>query len=259
MTPRFRWSRRLAFVIIAAGAVLVAAPLSYFAYSKVAESDLHDLVATAPGATSPLNGGGPADASTLGGASKSSGAKQYQRVDWANLTNVLGAMPRATRVDIPVIGLSIPIVDVSIVDDGGQLAWQRPKNSVGWHEGSARPGEAGNTVLSGHINSPIRGEGSVFKPLSQIPALLRGGQSIEIYVYTEVKTYVYQAVASDVVDPADTHIFGQLGKPLLTLITCVPDLVYSRRLVISAVLTKIADGGAPGVQQVTDGAVVSPA
>ncbi|MBI3744782.1 MAG: sortase [Chloroflexi bacterium] len=258
MKPRFRWSRRLAFAIVAIGLVLVAAPLAYFAYSKVAESDLSDLVATAPGASNPLNGGA-VDPSSLNGAGTLGGPKQFQRVDWASLAKTLGDTPRATRIEIPVLAISSPVVDVSIVDDGGQRAWQRPKNSVGLHEGSAHPGEAGNTVMSGHVNSPIRGEGSVFKRLPQLPALLRGGQVVEVYVYTETKTFIYQAVATDVLDPDDSRIFGQSGKPLLTIITCVPDLVYSQRLVVSAVLTKVADGGAPGVQQVSEGAVVAPA
>ncbi len=183
---------------------------------------------------------------------------QYLWADWNTLPKTSGSAPVASRIVIPAIGVDAPAVELSVVWDGESRLWQRPKNSVGHHQGTANPGEIGNSVMSGHINSPIRGEGKVFQRLPEIPQLIKNAAVVEVFVYTPAKTYVYQVVKTDVLKPEDLNVFATSDKPTLTLITCVPDLVFSDRLVVTALLVKVADGGAPYLGYTVNGQVVSP-
>lgn len=58
------------------------------------------------------------------------------------------------RLAIPVLDLTIPIESmgwqVTQVEGERRAIWEVPQNSAGWHLNSARPGTAGNLVLSGH-------------------------------------------------------------------------------------------------------------
>lgn len=183
---------------------------------------------------------------------------RFRWVDWATLPTTQGVAPKATWIVIPAIDVDSPVVDVSIVWDGKARVWQRPKNSVGHHDGTASPGELGNVVLSGHINSPVRGEGNVFKHLPELPELLELGQQVEVLVYTEDRTYVYQVVRSDVVAPESRDVFEPTREPTVSLITCVPDMVFSHRLVVTAWLVRVAEGGRPSAGQTVKGVVVEP-
>ena len=80
------------------------------------------------------------------------------------------------RISAPPVSIRIPAIDVdsrvvelgTTVDEHGELVWETPKHAVGHHLGTANPGETGNVVLSGHINSPIRQEGNVFSKLPRV-------------------------------------------------------------------------------------------
>lgn len=179
-------------------------------------------------------------------------------VDWNTLSRTLGVLPAPTRVAIPAIGLDAPVVEVAIAWDGDQRAWQRAKDSVGHHAGTANPGELGNMVLSGHISSPVRGEGSIFKHLPEVAGLMELGEAVDVHVSTEGLTYIYRLVESVVVEPDDLSVFSPTEEPSITLITCVPDFVYSHRLVIRGLLIKVMDGGAPSRGQTANRLVVEP-
>lgn len=201
----------------------------------------------------------PAPDAGSGAASTGATAPRLQWADWSTLAKTLGEAPRVTRIVIPAIDVDHPVVELGIVWDGDKRIWQRAKQSVGHHLGTANPGELGNVVLSGHINSPVRGEGRVFKRLPEIPLRVENGEEVEVFVYTEDKTYVYRVVQNDVVKPDEIRVFAPTAKPTVTLITCVPDLVFSHRLIVTGLLIKVADGGSPSHGQTVDGQVVSPA
>lgn len=282
----------LGFALIILGVGLLATAGAYYFYSMKSRADLGVLVTTPPSGsvTSSLPPGwqnaqgtqveepsqvlplppdsglprgtqpedvGPIPAQGVQPPPDSTGS-QYQWADWNALPKTLGSAPAASRIVIPAIGVDAPAVELSVVWDGDSRVWQRPKNSVGHHHGTANPGEIGNSVMSGHINSPIRGEGKVFQRLPEIPQLIKNGDIVEVFVYTPAKTYVYQVVKTDVLKPEDLDVFTPADKPTLTLITCVPDLVFSDRLVITALLVKVADGGAPYLGYTVNGQVVTP-
>ena len=203
-------------------------------------------------------------ADLLGGASGPEGPADSSALlsrwaDWSTLSKTLGEAPRVTRIVIPAIGVDTAVVELGIVWDGDKRVWQRAKQSVGHHLGTANPGELGNVVLSGHINSPVRGEGRVFKRLPEIPLRVQNGEEVEVFIYTEDKTYIYRVVQNDVVTPNEIRVFAPTEKPSLTLITCVPDLVFSHRLIVTGLLIKVADVGSPSMGQTVEGTVISPA
>lgn len=128
---------------------------------------------------------------------------------------------------IPSIELDSKVIQIGTkVDDKGKLIWETAAFAVGYHRGTGLPGEPGNVVLSGHISSPR--EGAVFNKLPRVEpgdgVILTAGERQYLYVVREMTTVTPDAV--EVLDPTD--------RAIVTLITCVPDGVYSHRLVVQA-------------------------
>jgi sortase A len=132
------------------------------------------------------------------------------------------------RLIIPSIGLDSRVVPVSTrIDNRGSLAWETAAFAVGHHAGSANPGQVGNVVLSGHISSPH--EGAVFRNLPRIQI----GDGV--IVATADQQYLYRVYDIQVVLPQAVEVLDPTDTAIVTLITCVPDGVYSHRLVVRAV------------------------
>jgi LPXTG-site transpeptidase (sortase) family protein len=81
--------------------------------------------------------------------------------------------PRPTRVRIPAIGVSAPIVRLGLAGDG---TMQTPANyaDAGWFAPGPEPGERGAAVIAGHVDS--KSGPAVFYKLNQ----LRRGDTIGI-------------------------------------------------------------------------------
>jgi LPXTG-site transpeptidase (sortase) family protein len=136
------------------------------------------------------------------------------------------AMP-ARRVVIPTIGLDSKVIQLGTrLDRRGQIAWETAPFAVGQHKGLAGPGQNGNMVLSGHISSP--NEGGVFHHLPEVKA----GEGV--IVSTDERQYLYRVVDVQTVTPDQVSVLDQTPDPTATLITCVPDGIYSHRLVVTA-------------------------
>ena len=130
------------------------------------------------------------------------------------------------RLVIPAIGLDARVVPLSTRYDRGSLVWETAAFAVGHHAGSANPGEVGNVVLSGHISSPR--EGDVFRKLPQVKV------NDGIIVSTAQQNYLYRVRDVKVVLPSAVEVLDPTDESVVTLITCVPDGVYSHRLVVRA-------------------------
>lgn len=176
-------------------------------------------------------------------ATGSSLGSQFQRVDWATLPTTVEKLPAATRILIPAIGVDSRIQELYTRWDGEGYVWDTPAFAVGHHDGTPNPGEKGNAVLSGHISSPIRGEGAVFKRLPEVAMLLKEGRTVDIVLEAGDKRYLYRAVSTDVKEPIGVQIFRTTDIPSLTLVTCVPDWTYSHRFLVNAVLVGVAPKG----------------
>lgn len=139
---------------------------------------------------------------------------------------VVAALP-ARRIVIPSIGVDSKVIQIGTkLDRHGQLAWETAPFAVGQHRGLAGPGQNGNMVLSGHISSP--NEGAVFHHLPE----LKAGEGI--IVSTDERQYLYRVTSTRVVTPDQVDVLDQTPDPTATLLTCVPDGIYSHRLVVSA-------------------------
>jgi LPXTG-site transpeptidase (sortase) family protein len=136
------------------------------------------------------------------------------------------ALP-ARRVVIPTIGVDSKVIQLGTkLDRNGHIAWETAPFAVGQHKGLAGPGENGNMVLSGHISSPA--EGAVFHKLPQLKV------DEGVIVTTEERQYLYRVTNVKTVTPDQVSVLDQTPDPTLTVITCVPDGIYSHRLVVTA-------------------------
>ncbi len=132
------------------------------------------------------------------------------------------------RIRIPRIGVDSQIVTG---DD-----WEALKLGVGHHIGSANPGERGNMVLSAH--NDVYGE--IFRHLDR----LQPGDEIIVSTWTKEYTYVVQPNTDrgvikghQIVAPTDVWVLAGGGDTQrLTLISCYPYRVNTRRIVVFAVL-----------------------
>lgn len=131
------------------------------------------------------------------------------------------------RLIIPTIQFDSRIIPLGTrLDRMGQLVWETAAFAVGHHRGSANPGESGNLVLSGHISSPA--EGAVFR---QLPLVKPGDGLI---IATTQQHHLYRVRDVRVVAPNAVDAMDPTSTSTATLITCVPDGIYSHRLVVSA-------------------------
>ena len=160
------------------------------------------------------------------------------------LAETHGLNPNPTRIIIPDIGLDSHVVDLHLTFDGGNQRWETADNAVGFHIGSATPGEIGNTVMSGHVNSPFRGEGDIFRRLDNVAPLLRQGRIVDIVLEAGNTRYLYRATDTTVLLPADVHVFSPTEEPSLSLVTCAPATTYSHRFIVNAILVGTAPLGA---------------
>lgn len=113
----------------------------------------------------------------------------------ANQGDVVG------RIEIPRLGMAIAILE-------GTSA-QTLRLGVGHIEGTALPGEQGNSGIAGHRDT-------FFRPLKDI----RTNDKIRIETATGISRYQVDWVR--VVAPDDTGILESAAKPSITLITCYP-------------------------------------
>lgn len=131
------------------------------------------------------------------------------------------------RLQIPGIDLDAKVVPIATkVDRLGSLVWETAAFAVGYHRGSGLPGENGNVVLSGHISSP--NEGAVF---SKLPTVKPGDG---IIVSTPDRQFLYVVVETKTVTPDAVEVLDSTDQAIVTMITCVPDGIYSHRLVVRA-------------------------
>lgn len=131
------------------------------------------------------------------------------------------------RLQIPTIDLDSKVVPVGTrTDDRGHILWETAAFAVGHHKGSGLPGENGNVVLSGHISSPR--EGAIFNKLPKV------SEGDGIIVSTADRQFLYVVVETKTVTPDAVDVLDPTDKAMVTMITCVPDGIYSHRLIVRA-------------------------
>jgi LPXTG-site transpeptidase (sortase) family protein len=144
-------------------------------------------------------------------------------------------MPAANHIAIPSLGIDAPVEDVGTELKNGTLVWQVIENIVGHHRASANPGEPGNIVLTGHVES--RSSGNVFLNL---PGIQVGD---EVTVSSPAGEFTYVVTAVEILHESEVGVLGHGFDEKLTLITCVPDGIYDHRVIVTALPAEMAASG----------------
>lgn len=121
-------------------------------------------------------------------------------------------------LQMPALDVASPVEEV-FVREG---VWQVADYAVGYHHGSALPGEAGNVVMSGHAGL----RGAVFRNLDTLQ------QGDDIFVDAGEWRYHYTVDQTRRVWPNQVEVMAPTRTATLTLITCTD--WDTRRLVVVA-------------------------
>ena len=155
-----------------------------------------------------------------------------------------GEGSRTSRITIPIIEVESGIVELAIVNLGDSRAYETPKHLVGHIPQSPNPGEIGNAWYFGHLESPIKGEGNVFHRLPEIPALLRDGDDVFVELESvDGRVFLYKTTRTEVMHQDELRFYGS-NMAQITLVACVPRLVYDHRIVVTAELVGVKEAPA---------------
>jgi len=153
--------------------------------------------------------------------------------DTASTDNQTTELP---RLELPQFDVSAPIESVGRNEDGNMREPSR-SNIVSWYERGAFPGNEGNAVLAGHVDTPESPRGGIFGDLDQLDP------GDEINFITEANEAITYRVSTMDVYPYDnaplSEIFGETSYDRLTLITCSGHWnselsIYEDRLIVVA-------------------------
>lgn len=137
------------------------------------------------------------------------------------------------RLVIPKINVDVPaIYGVGADHDSQMAAMEKGVAHFGIPGANSRPGEVGNTVLSGHSSNDLFDGGDYKFIFAQLEKLKKGDT---IYANYEGKRYTYIVTKTEVVLPTEVNkLIYPTDKPMLTLITCTPLGTAEKRLLVTA-------------------------
>jgi sortase A len=137
------------------------------------------------------------------------------------------------KLIIPKINVDVPVIFNTTPDQASQL--KAMENGVAWFGipgANSKPGQVGNTVLSGHSSNDIIDTGEYKFIFARLDQLAEGDT---VYVNYEGKRYTYTVRKKEVVKPTEvSRLVYPTDKPILTLITCTPLGTALNRLLITA-------------------------
>ena len=248
--PR-RW---LPLAMLGVGAAILAIVGAYFVYSQVARSNLGDLnyyvgddkaggtgeyTSIFPGNFVPPLAWTDPRWADVDYESYSSVLEGFTSPAGSGLPAESGELSPPVHIQIPSIALGSTVEELEVVNYGDARSWETPKNIVGHIPTTPNPGTMGNVYLFGHLQSPVRGEGSVFRNLARVPDLLRQGEKVYAVVQNEEGTeFLYRVTKTSVVHQDK---FAVLPSPeaVITMVACVPAYVYDHRLLVTAELVGV--------------------
>ncbi len=157
-------------------------------------------------------------------------------IDPANIIvdpNISVPISDEPRLIIPKINVDVPVVYDTKPDQRSQL--QAMEGGVAWFGipgANSKPGQVGNTVLSGHSSNDLFDPGNykfIFARLEQLQ------KDDTFYVNYQGTRYTYSITKKEVVKPTDVQkLIYETDKPVMTLITCVPLGTAQNRLLVTA-------------------------
>ena len=148
------------------------------------------------------------------------------------------------RIQIPILGIDTTIEPIGLTSNN-EMEIPQAWDTVGWYQFGSRPGQSGNAVLAGHLDTNTGAPG-IFWRLDELQAgdmILIGteeGESL-LFQIESLTSYPYEQAPRQ-------EIFGPAESPQLNLITCsgnwsAQNQIYDHRLVVSARLVENKEGG----------------
>lgn len=137
------------------------------------------------------------------------------------------------RLIIPKINVETPVnYDIGNDYDSQMTAMANGVAHFAIPGASSRPGQIGNTVLSGHSSSDLFDTGDYKFIFVQLDKLIEGDI---IYANYQSKRYTYVVTKKEVVQPNEVNkLIYPTSKPVMTLITCTPVGTARSRLLVTA-------------------------
>jgi len=137
------------------------------------------------------------------------------------------------KLIIPKINVDVPVDYNATPDYDSQMkAMESGVAYFGIPGANSKPGQVGNTVLSGHSSNDIIDPGSYKFIFAQLERLAK---SDTIYVNYNGVRYTYTITKTEVVKPTEVNkLIYPTDKPILTLITCTPLGTSLNRLLVTA-------------------------
>lgn len=137
------------------------------------------------------------------------------------------------KLIIPKINVDVPVVYDTQPDYNSQMkAMESGVAYFGIPGANSRPGQVGNTVLSGHSSNDIIDGGNYKFIFARLDKLTKGDL---IFVNYAGKRYTYSVTGTEVVKPTEVNkLIYSTDKPILTLITCTPLGTALNRLLVTA-------------------------
>ena len=150
-------------------------------------------------------------------------AKQYYQMETMSL-------------EIPVLGLNLPITGVPVVNNEWDLTWLGEQ--AGYLETTAFPTHAGNSVITGHVYLPD-GKPGPFVDLNK----LKYGDQIIVHAYGQ--KYIYEVRGTGQIAPDTKDAFPHEEYPVLSLLTCQgydeTTGTYTWRYIVRAIQVKVVE------------------
>lgn len=137
------------------------------------------------------------------------------------------------KLIIPKINVDVPVIYGVGNDYNSQMdAMSKGVADFAIPGASSRPGQVGNTVLSGHSSNDLFDGGDYKFIFAQLEKMAVGDT---IYTNYEGKRYTYVVTKTEVVKPTEVNkLVYPTDKPVLTLITCTPLGTALNRLLVTA-------------------------
>jgi hypothetical protein len=132
-----------------------------------------------------------------------------------------------TRLDIPAIGVSTPLMTLGLNDDGTiAVPPLRTDAPAGWYRYLATPGETGSAVILGHVDTARDGPAVFYRLRDLRPgdrlSVRRADERTAVFAVDRVAEYAKA-------DFPAAAVYGSVGRPVLRLITCGGTFDHVRR------------------------------
>ena len=133
---------------------------------------------------------------------------------------------------IPKINVNVPVVWDTLPDHDSQMkAMESGVAYFGIPGANSKPGQVGNTVLSGHSSNDFIDNGSYKFVFALLDRLQEGDV---FYVHYNGIRYTYNVKKTEIVKPTQVDaLVYPTDKPVVTLITCTPLGTSLNRLLIT--------------------------